>query len=220
MITKTQLKRWIERNEILFKSYNFKVYEVFYYIGNFSKDFPELTPEDVSNEFEFFCNVEFDSFKAENDLELCRYIGSTSSFYVLPKEFYNYVDIRRDTVNFEDFYNFIQNEYIENFQELERYFGKCKEFINNLLRFKSQQVEIFKSYLEELTEERRQEKKEEQEAHEIKMRHFKNIIDALNLYIDIVTPHDLANYNINIESFKQTLQEVEKWQTAETTLHV
>ena len=212
-MNKKQLENWAEKNQKLFKEYNFKVYDVSLYMASKAEsDFPMLTYEEIHDTFIWFCDTEFDFFKDNNNMELTQYIGRTSSFYVLPKHFYNWVDIRRGEVNMEDFWDFIQMEGIKTFRELDTYFEECFDFINNLLHFKENQVEIFKAYLID-EKEKHEEAKQEKLAKFIETtKHLKNITDAINLYIDIITPHDVEDYQGKIESMRKTLEEVKRWE--------
>lgn len=212
-MNKKQLEMWTEKNQILFKEYNFKVYDVSLYMASKAEsDFPMLTYEEISDTFSWFCETEFNFFEDANNMELRQYIGSTSSFYVLPKHFYNWVDIRRGEVNMEDFWNFVQMEGIRTFKELDKYFEECLEFIKNLLDFKENQAEIFKAYLID-EKEKHEEAQQEKLAKFIETtKHLNNITDAINLYIDIITPHDVEDYNTKIESMRKTLEEVKRWE--------
>ena len=231
MLNKKQIKNWIEKNEKIFHTYNFKVYEAFYYAGRANKDFPLLEDNEINDTFWNFCEDEFYFFQntSENNMELIHHVGSTSSFYVLPKYFYDYVEIISQRsykaesdyycrgVNLEDFYNFIQNEEIKNFEELNKYFEESTIFINNLLAFKEEQVDIFKDYLRCAVEDKEEMLQEQEKARQEKLQNYANIKDAINLYIDIITPCDVENYNDKIESMRKTLREVEKWEMVETT---
>lgn len=212
-MNKKQLEMWTEKNQKLFKEYNFKVYDVSLYMASKAEsDFPMLTYEEIQDTFNWFCEMEFDFFKDANNMDLRQYIGSTSSFYVLPKHFYNWVDIRRGEVNMEDFWNFVQMEGIKTFKELDKYFVECMEFIKNLLDFKENQVEIFKAYLIDEKEKHEEAQQEKLAKFIEKTKHLNNITDAINLYIDIITPHDVEDYNTKIESMRKTLEEVKRWE--------
>ena len=84
------IERWRKfflDNQNFFNTHNFKLYDVSYYIYDKMKNEFPLTYKKYENSiFSEFCEYEFSFFKSENNINMCSYIGRTSSFYIVPTE--------------------------------------------------------------------------------------------------------------------------------------
>lgn len=90
-------------------SQNFKVYDVSFYIyDKMKKEFPftykEYSESSDGGIFIEFCNREFDYFSDDNDMDLVTYIGSTSTFYIVPEFIKSY-----DTISLYESYFSLHN---------------------------------------------------------------------------------------------------------------
>lgn len=188
-LQKTLVKLGKKMNSVIDYT-NAKVYDVSYYTYEQAMiDFPVLTSEEIENEFNNFCDIEWYDFKSEfieNKKLTLDYIGRTSTFRIVSdriasefdtkiREEQDYdtqlLDIAKDyetdlseyLKNNNPYYSYNIDDYIENmyamFDEMEDIiesvqadFEDIKMAYNALETFKKYQVENFKYYLENATE--------------------------------------------------------------------
>lgn len=186
-------EEFYKNNAKMFYSTNLKCYNAFYYLSDAKKDYNLLDDSDIEYIWNDFCDTEYRYFEELYDMNLLVYLGSTSSFYLVPetlkKEINYYQDYKspscfalacfdafsnsgyHDTPEelFDELNNKTKDELEEilfylNDTDIEYIYSECIDIFNYLQHFKENQVEIIKSYCEMVQEDKEREKEEEEKA--------------------------------------------------------